>query len=69
MLRKKLKLKQSMLKKQFQKSPFDFNVWESIVLASGIESETEWADLSKSAIQEFINQLTKASFQVNGRSF
>jgi predicted flavoprotein YhiN len=57
-------------KSSSKKSPFDFpnRLWESIVLASGIETETKWADLSKMQLQNLSNQLTNASFQVNGKS-
>ncbi len=53
-----------------KKSPFDFpnRLWESLVLASGIESETKWADLSKIQLQYLVAQLTHGSFQVNGKS-
>ena len=53
-----------------KKSPFDFpnRLWESLVLASGIESETKWADLSKIQLQSLAQQLTNGSFQVNGKS-
>ena len=53
-----------------KKSPFDFpnRLWESLVLASGIESETKWADLSKNQLHNLANQLTKSEFQVNGKS-
>jgi len=53
-----------------KKSPFEFpnRLWESLVLASGIEPETKWADLSKNQMQNLISQLTSASFQVNGKS-
>jgi predicted Rossmann fold flavoprotein len=53
-----------------KKSPFDFpnRLWESLVLASGIEVETKWADLSKIQLQNLVGQLTNASFQVNGKS-
>ena len=64
-------LKQEHAKKAVsKKSPFDFpnRLWESLVLASGIESETKWADLSKNQLQNLSNQLTNASFQVNGKS-
>jgi len=64
-------LKQDQAKKAVsKKSPFDFpnRLWESLVLASGIESETKWADLSKIQLQNLANQLTNASFQVNGKS-
>jgi predicted Rossmann fold flavoprotein len=53
-----------------KKSPFDFpnRLWESIVLASSIESETKWADLTKNQLTNLAHQLTNAEFQVNGKS-
>lgn len=53
-----------------KKSPFDLTnrLWESLVLASGIESVTKWADLSKIQLQNLSNQLTNSTFQVNGKS-
>ncbi len=53
-----------------KKSPFEFpnRLWESLVLASGIAEETKWADLSKVQLQNLANQLTNATFQVNGKS-
>lgn len=53
-----------------KKSPFELTnrLWESLVLASGIESETKWADLTKTQIQSLVKQLTNAVFQVNGKS-
>ncbi len=69
---KKLKdLKQEHAKKSVsKKSPFELTnrLWESLVLASGIEVETKWADLSKTQLQNLANQLTKGTFQVNGKS-
>nr|WP_314839171.1 NAD(P)/FAD-dependent oxidoreductase [uncultured Flavobacterium sp.] len=69
---KKLKdLKQEHAKKSVsKKSPFELTnrLWESLVLASGIEAETKWADLSKTQLQNLANQLTKGTFQVNGKS-
>ena len=64
-------LKQEHAKKAVsKKSPFDFpnRLWESLVLASGIEAETKWADLSKIQLQNLVSQLTKAEFKVNGKS-
>jgi predicted Rossmann fold flavoprotein len=64
-------LKQEHAKKAVsKKSPFDFpnRLWESLVLASNIEAETKWADLSKVQIQNLVNQLTNGTFQVNGKS-
>jgi hypothetical protein len=69
---KKLKdLKQEHAKKSVsRKSPFELTnrLWESLVLASGIEAETKWADLSKIQLQNLANQLTNGTFQVNGKS-
>lgn len=64
-------LKQEHAKKAVsKKSPFDFpnRLWESLVLASNIQEETKWADLSKTQLQNLANQLTNSSFQVNGKS-
>ncbi|GIZ09125.1 NAD(P)/FAD-dependent oxidoreductase [Flavobacterium sp. UMI-01] len=69
---KRLKnLKQEQAKKMVsKKSPFELTnrLWESLVLASGIQSETKWADLSKNQMQQLVSQLTKGTFQVNGKS-
>ena len=53
-----------------KKSPFEFpnRLWESIVLAAGIENETKWADLTKTQLLNLSTQLTQATFQVNGKS-
>ena len=64
-------LKQEHAKKAVsKKSPFEFpnRLWESLVLASGILEETKWSDLTKVQLQNLANQLTNASFQVNGKS-
>jgi predicted Rossmann fold flavoprotein len=69
---KKLKdLKHEHAKKSVsKKSPFEITnrLWESLVLASGIEVETKWADLSKIQLQNLANQLTHGTFKVNGKS-
>ncbi len=53
-----------------KKSPFEFpnRLWESIVLASEIEAETKWADLTKIQLNNLTNQLINAEFKVNGKS-
>ncbi|WP_306349988.1 NAD(P)/FAD-dependent oxidoreductase [Flavobacterium sp. '19STA2R22 D10 B1'] len=64
-------LKQDQAKKTVvTKSPFDFpnRLWRNIVLAADISEETKWADLSKMQTQNLAQQLTKAIFQVNGKS-
>ena len=66
---KELKLEQAK-KAISKKSPFELTnrLWESLVMASGIDSETKWADLSKIQLQNLSNQLTNGVFQVNGKS-
>jgi len=64
-------LKQEHAKKAVsKKSAFGLTnrLWESLVLASNIEAETKWADLSKIQLQNLVNQLTNSIFQVNGKS-
>ena len=64
-------LKQAHAKKAVsKKSLFEFpnRLWESLVLASNIDAETKWADLSKKQLTDLANQLTNAEFQVNGKS-
>ncbi len=64
-------LKQEHAKKGVsKKSPFEFpnRLWESLVLASGIDPETKWADLTKVQLTHLANQLTNGQYQVNGKS-
>lgn len=53
-----------------KKSPFEFpnRLWEKLVEASTISSETKWADVSKKQLINLANQLTNGEFQVNGKS-
>jgi predicted Rossmann fold flavoprotein len=70
-LEKLKELKQEHSKKAVsKKSPFEFpnRLWESLVLASTIEVETKWADLTKNQLVNLANQLTNGEFQVNGKS-
>jgi len=43
-------------------------LWQKLVLASNMSQETRWADLNKSQLEDLTSQLTKAVFQVNGKS-
>ncbi len=64
-------LKQEQAKKTVaKKSPFELTnrLWESLVLASGISTETKWADLSKTQMQNLAQQLTNGVFPINGKS-
>nr|WP_315143712.1 NAD(P)/FAD-dependent oxidoreductase [uncultured Flavobacterium sp.] len=64
-------LKQEQAKKTVtKKSPFELTnrLWESLVLAAAITSETKWADLSKTQLQNLAQQLTNGVFPINGKS-
>jgi hypothetical protein len=64
-------LKQEHAKKTVsKKSLFELpnRLWESLVIASQIDSERKWADLSKKQLTDLANQLTNGEFQVNGKS-
>jgi len=43
-------------------------LWHQLVLASNIDLETRWVDCTKIQIENLANQLTKAIFNVNGKS-
>jgi predicted Rossmann fold flavoprotein len=65
------KFRQEEAKKQIAKrAPFDFpnRLWESLVLAAGISTETKWADLSKLQMNNLAEQLTEGTYQVSGKS-
>ena len=64
-------LKQEQAKKTVaKKSPFELTnrLWESLVLAAGISTETKWADLSKTQLQHLTQQLTNGIFSIKGKS-
>ena len=52
------------------KSPFEMpnRLWESLVNASQIPSETKWADLSTKQMQKLCSQLVDSEFAINGKS-
>ncbi|OIQ17616.1 MAG: flavoprotein [Flavobacterium sp. MedPE-SWcel] len=65
------KLKHEQAKKQIcKKSPFEFpnRLWESLVVASGIDIDTRWADLTGNQLQSLAEQLVNGEFSVNGKS-
>jgi len=43
-------------------------LWEQLVLAAGIPRETRWAELSRTAQHELIQQLRRTEFAVTGKS-
>jgi predicted Rossmann fold flavoprotein len=53
-----------------KKSPYELSnrLWESLCNASGITTETKWADVTKNQLTNLANQLTNCELQVNGKS-
>jgi predicted Rossmann fold flavoprotein len=43
-------------------------LWRKLVLAAEIDEEARWADLNKTNLEGLAAQLTRAVFQVNGKS-
>jgi predicted Rossmann fold flavoprotein len=43
-------------------------LWQSLLMASGIEAEIRWADLTKQQMEELQQQLSSGTFQVHGKS-
>ena len=43
-------------------------LWQQLVLASHMTDQTRWADVNKNQMEIFCNQLTKAIFDVTGKS-
>ncbi|WP_142785147.1 BaiN/RdsA family NAD(P)/FAD-dependent oxidoreductase [Changchengzhania lutea] len=43
-------------------------LWHQLVLASGIDEQTRWADLNKQQLEALTSQLTQAIFNVDGKS-
>jgi len=64
-------LKNELAKKSVYKSA-QFNLpkrlWQQLALASGMNTETRWADMNKTQFELLANQLTNAIFKVDGKS-
>jgi predicted Rossmann fold flavoprotein len=58
--------KQVILRSQFSEIPK--RLWERLVLASSIQFDSRWADLSNKELQQLAEQLTKCVFNANGKS-
>lgn len=64
-------LKHELAKKAVYKTTqFDLpkRLWHQLVLASGLQIETRWADVNKAQLENLIGQLTQAVFNVDGKS-
>lgn len=66
-----LEYKLTLAKKLILKHPlFDLpkRLWKSLAEAAGINNELRWADANKNHLEKFADQLTKAVFNVHGKS-
>lgn len=64
-------IKQEGAKKTIYKSAqFELpkRLWQKLVLASKIQTETRWGDMNKFQLESLAEQLTKAVFEVQGKS-
>lgn len=64
-------IKQKFSKKKVVNSVvFDLpkRLWYKLVIAASIFENTKWADVNKSQLEQLSNQITKAVFNVNGKS-
>ncbi|WP_406685680.1 NAD(P)/FAD-dependent oxidoreductase [Seonamhaeicola sp. MEBiC1930] len=54
----------------FKFSQFELpkRLWQQLVLASGINEHIRWAEINKNQLETLASQLTKAIFDVNGKS-
>jgi predicted Rossmann fold flavoprotein len=48
--------------------PVSRRLWESLVTASGIQDDTTWAQLSKAALQQLLENLKSCRFTANGKT-
>ncbi len=64
-------LKQELSKKTvFNSTQFNMpkRLWRQLVLASGMDVESRWADINKKQLENLVQQLTQAVFDVDGKS-
>ncbi len=65
-IKKENQKKQVALMSFFKKIPK--RLWENLVIASEINLEQRWADLSNKQLEKLANQLTKTVFNANGKT-
>jgi predicted Rossmann fold flavoprotein len=66
-----MRLKTKNAKQTLHKYPqFDLpkRLWQSLLMASGINETEIWADIPKKKLQNLANQMTQSIFQVDGKS-
>jgi hypothetical protein len=49
-------------------APLSARLWEQLVIAAGIPRETRWADLSRQARHQLVQQLIRTELRVTGKS-
>jgi predicted Rossmann fold flavoprotein len=49
-------------------TPLTARLWEQLVIAAGIPRETRWADLSRAARHQLVQQLIRTELRVTGKS-
>ena len=49
-------------------APLTARLWEALVLAAGLSRDARWASLSRTQLQQLTQQLTRAEFNVTGKS-
>jgi hypothetical protein len=49
-------------------APLPLRLWEQLVGAAGISRETRWSELSRAALHQFTQQLTRTELPVTGKS-
>ncbi|NCT18868.1 MAG: NAD(P)/FAD-dependent oxidoreductase [Flavobacteriia bacterium] len=66
---KEIKLKQAkQLVIKYPMFELPRRLWQSLVIASGIDVETKWAEINKKQLQDLTSQLTESKFMVDGKS-
>jgi len=65
-IKKEQQKKQIILRSVFNEIPK--RLWENLVLASGINKEQRWADVSNKQLENLQNQLTNTVFNANGKT-
>ncbi|PJC08457.1 MAG: aminoacetone oxidase family FAD-binding enzyme [Flavobacteriaceae bacterium CG_4_9_14_0_8_um_filter_34_30] len=66
---KEIKLKQAkQLVIKYPMFELPRRLWQSLVIASGIDVETKWAEINKTQLQDLTSQLTESKFMVDGKS-
>lgn len=64
-------VKQEMPKKTVYNAPqflLPKRFWQQLVIASGLQQDSRWADITRKQLELLSEQLTKAIFKVNGKS-